>query len=99
MVCLGTQALHAKIQSIETWLCMNLCPAMCADCILEAWQHGDDAQRSKLLDQLVRVLQSVSEEEAQALPDKDPEVPGMYDKLCRMLVRRRLKEGFWLDAS
>ena len=59
---------------------------MCAGCILEAWQHGDRMQRSKLLDQLVRVLQSISEEEAQALPDKDPERPGMYDRVCSLLL-------------
>lgn len=62
-----------------------MCPAMCAGCIQAEWQHGDHTQRNKLLDQLVRVLQSMSEEEAQALPHKDP-VRGMYDKLCGMMV-------------
>ena len=59
---------------------------MCAGSIQAAWQQGGHMQRNLLLDQLVRVLQNVSEEEAQALPDKDPEVPGMYDKLCSMMV-------------
>lgn len=59
---------------------------MCAGCIQAAWRQGDHVQRNKLLDQLARVLQNVSEDEAQALPDKDPEVPGMYDKLCSMMV-------------
>ena len=59
---------------------------MCAGSIQAVWQQGDHKQRNLLLDQLVKVLQNVSEEEAQALPDKDPEVPGMYDKLCSMMV-------------
>ena len=56
-----------------------------AGSIEEAWRQGDRQQRNLLLNQLVRVLQSISEEEAQALPDKDPERPGLYDKLCSMM--------------
>lgn len=59
---------------------------VCVGCILDAWQQGDRMQRSKLLDQLVRVLQSVSEEEAQALPDKDPERRSLYDRVCTLMV-------------
>lgn len=65
---------------------MRLSPVVCAGSIQAAWRQGDHVQRNKLLDQLARVLQNVSEDEAQALPDKDPEVPGMYDKLCSMMV-------------
>ena len=61
-------------------------PALSSGSIQEEWQQGDHMQRNKLLNQLVRVLQNVSEEEAQALPDKDPETPGMYDKLCSLMV-------------
>ena len=43
-------------------------------------------QRNLLLNQLVRVLQSIGEDEAQALPDKDPERPGVYDKLCSVMT-------------
>ena len=59
---------------------------MCAGSIQAAWGQGNHVQCNKLLDQLARQLQNVSEDEAQALPDKDPEVPGMYDKLCSMMV-------------
>ena len=62
------------------------CVSISTGCVLEAWQHGDRAQRHKLLDQLVRVLQNVTEEEAQALPDKDPERPGVYDRVCNVMV-------------
>ncbi|KAL3133727.1 hypothetical protein ABBQ32_008217 [Trebouxia sp. C0010 RCD-2024] len=54
--------------------------------IVAAWQQGDRKRRSLLLNQLVRVLQSISEEEAQALPDKDPERQGVYDKFCSMMA-------------
>jgi len=53
--------------------------------VLEIWQQGDRKQKTLLLTQLVRVLQNISEEEAQSLPGKDPERPGVYDQLCSML--------------
>jgi len=53
--------------------------------IQTSWQQADRKQRVALLNQLVRKLQNISEEEAQAIPDKDPERPGLYDKMCSML--------------
>ena len=59
----------------------NKCQAL-FHCVQAAFlKHG-----SMVLDQLVRVLQNVSEEEAQALPNKDPERPGVYDRVCNMMV-------------
>ncbi len=58
---------------------------MHAASIQASWQQADRKQRVALLNQLVRKLQNISEEEAQAIPDKDPERPGFYDKMCSML--------------
>lgn len=58
---------------------------MCAGSIQAAWRQGDHVQRNKLLDELIIELQSVSEDTAQGL-SKDPEVRGMYDKLCSMMM-------------
>ncbi len=56
-----------------------------AGSILAFWQQADRRQRVILLNQLVRKLQNIPEEEAQAIPDKDPERPGVYDRMCSML--------------
>ena len=50
-----------------------------------SWQQADRKQRVALLNQLVRKLQNKSEVERQAIPDKDPERPGLYDKMYSML--------------
>ena len=39
-----------------------------------------------LLNQLAKLLQNIPEGEAQELPNKDPDVPGMHDKLYSMLT-------------
>ena len=31
-------------------------------------------------------MQNVTEQEAQLLPEKDPETPGVYDKVCSMVL-------------
>ena len=58
---------------------------MHAASIQTSWQQVDRKQRVALLNQLVRKLQNISEEEAQAIPEKDPERPGLYDKMYSML--------------
>ncbi|DBA75054.1 TPA: hypothetical protein ACH3X1_010389 [Trebouxia sp. C0004] len=52
--------------------------------IQTVWQQADRKQRVALLNQLVRKLQNISEEEAQAITNKDPESPGIYDRMCSM---------------
>ena len=59
--------------------------ASCAGSIQRVWQQGQRQQKEMLLSQLARVLQNISEEEAQALSGKDPETPGLYDKLSGMM--------------
>lgn len=50
------------------------------------WERSKgSANRYQLLTELCQTLQNVSEEEAQALPDKDVEIPGLRDILYRLL--------------
>lgn len=49
--------------------------------ILAAWQQSNHAQKKHLLDMLVRQVHDISEEEAQALPDKDVDISGLYDRV------------------
>ncbi len=65
-----------------TDLVLSVC--VCAASIQTVWQQADRKQRVALLNQLVRKLQNISEEEAQAITNKDPESPGVYDRLCSM---------------
>lgn len=57
-----------------------------AGSLMEDWQKGSWTQQNALLDQLARVLQNITETEAQDLPHKDPDVPGMHDKLYGMVT-------------
>lgn len=82
----------ATAAAVEDQTCQLLAPGkrtepllVLSDSIQAIWQQGNRKQRVALLDQLVRVLQSISEEEAQAIPDKDPERPGLYDQICNTL--------------
>lgn len=51
---------------------------------MKTWQQSNWKHQAIIITQLCRVLQSISEEEAQALPLKDPETGGLHDKLCSM---------------
>ena len=73
-------------RSLTSYQAVYTCVVCHAGSIQAAWQQGDRAQRTLLLNSLVRVLQNISEEEAQALSGKDPERPGLYDKLCNTLA-------------
>ena len=59
---------------------------------MQVWQAASWTQQNTLLDQLARIMQNITEQEAQDLPHKDPDVPGMHDKLYGMVAtccRRR----------
>lgn len=49
-------------------------------CLLAAWQQSNHSQKRHLLNLLVRKVHDISEEEAQALPEKDVDTNGFYDK-------------------
>ena len=49
---------------------------------MEAWRKSDWKQQNALLDQMAKVLQNISEHEAQELPNKDPDVPGTHSARC-----------------
>ena len=53
---------------------------------METWNSANYSHQNALLDQLARVLQNVTEQEAQDLPNKDPDVPGMHSKLHGMMT-------------
>ena len=52
-----------------------------AGCLMKAWQESSWQQQNALLDQMARLMQNISEQEAQELPHKDPDVPGIHDRL------------------
>ena len=54
---------------------------MHSGCLLAAWQQSNHSQKKHLLNLLVRKVHDISEEEAQALPDKDVDTNGFYDKV------------------
>ena len=58
-----------------------------AGSLLTVWQSSSWTQRNELVNQLAQLMQSISEEEAQRLPNKDPDVAGMHDKLYGLLNR------------
>ena len=53
---------------------------------MTAWQSSNSRQQKDLIDELARVVQNISETDAQELPDKDPDVPGIHDKLHSLLT-------------
>lgn len=59
---------------------------MPAGSLLKEWQSSNWDQKTALLNQLAKLLQNIPEGEAQDLPNKDPDVPGMHDKLYGMLT-------------
>lgn len=52
-----------------------------AGCLLAAWQQSNHSQKKHLLNLLVRQVHDISEDEAQALPDKDADRNSFYDKV------------------
>lgn len=62
-----------------------------------AWQESKSHERGHLLTLITKTLQDISEEEAQALPIKDPESAGLHDKLSSFLDhctgRLKLRRG------
>ncbi len=54
---------------------------------MAAWQESNSHERGHLLTLITKILQDISEEEAQALPIKDPESAGLHDKLSSFLDR------------
>ena len=56
-----------------------------AGCLMEVWQSSSWAQQTTLLNQLAKLMHNISETEAQDLPHKDPDVPGLHDSLYTLL--------------
>ncbi len=54
---------------------------------MAAWQVSNSHERGHLVALITKTLQDISEEEAQALPIKDPESAGLHDKLSSFLDR------------
>ena len=54
---------------------------------MAAWQMSNSHERGHLVTLITRTLQDISEEEAQALPLKDPEAAGWHDRLSSILDR------------
>ncbi len=54
---------------------------------MAAWQESNSHERGHLLTLITKTLQDISEEEAQALPIKDPELAGLHDKLSSFFDR------------
>lgn len=65
--------------------------------LMAAWQESNSHERGHLLTLITKTLQDISEEEAQALPIKDPESAGLHDKLSSFLDhctgRLKLRRG------
>ncbi len=55
--------------------------------LMAAWQESNSHERGHLLTLITKTLQDISEEEAQALPIKDPESAGLHDKLSSFFDR------------
>ena len=53
---------------------------------MKAWQESSWQQQNALLDQMARLMQNISEHEAQELPHKDPDVPGLHDRLYGLIT-------------
>ncbi|KAL0049266.1 hypothetical protein WJX82_010048 [Trebouxia sp. C0006] len=52
--------------------------------LLETWTQSNFKHQGMIVSQLAKVLQSIPTEEAQALPDKDPETIGINDRLLQL---------------
>ncbi len=63
------------------------CLCMPAGSLMAAWQESNSHERGHLLTLITKTLQDISEEEAQALPVKDPESAGLHDKLSSFFDR------------
>ena len=50
------------------------CAMFCAVTLMHAWRDSTNAQKDKLVQEIAKQLQMVSQADAQALPDKDPDV-------------------------
>lgn len=82
------KALRQKsIAAQQSEQCYCLC-AVHSGCLLTAWQQSSHSQKRHLLNLLVRQVHDISEEEAQALPEKDLDTNGCYDKVLNWLNTR-----------
>ena len=58
-----------------------------AGCLLAAWQNSKShGQKRDVISWISKKVQEVSEADAQALPDLDPDHAGFYDELCSKLT-------------
>ena len=57
-----------------------------ADGLLTAWQTSRSRrERQDVISWISKKVHEITEVEAQALPDRDPEQPSWYDKMCNIL--------------
>ena len=84
------QDMHSKPQcALISSLCLpnELCLAFSAGSLLAAWQGSNShAQRRDVISWISKRVQDITENDAQALNDKDPEHAGFYDELCNRLT-------------
>ena len=60
---------------------------MLADCLLDAWQNSSShGQRRDVISWVSKRVLEITEDDAQALDDKDPEHAGFYDNICNRLT-------------
>lgn len=58
-----------------------------AGCLLDAWQNSSShGQRRDVISWVSKRVLEITEDDAQALDDKDPEHPGFYDNICNRLT-------------
>lgn len=61
---------------------------MNAGSLMSAWQTSKShSQRADVILWISRKVQEITEDDAQALHDRDPDHPGLYDEVCSRLSR------------
>ena len=54
---------------------------------MAAWQSSrSHGQRRDIISWISKKVQEVTEDDAQALDNKDPEHPGLYDEVCNRVT-------------
>ena len=54
---------------------------------MAAWQNSEThGQRRDVISWISKKVQEVTEDDAQALDNKDPEHPGLYDEVCNRVT-------------
>lgn len=75
------------------WQIVSHMSINCLECLLliggllAAWQSSKShSQRRDVISWISKQVLAIREDDAQALPDRDPERPGLYDEVCSKLT-------------